>query len=124
MSLLDYLPHTATAKLRTRTNGELSGSRDSFSAVFTDRECWQQSASSREILEFEKRGVVVTDKIYFTTKPELDTRHILTVTNANTGDTQTFEVKSRAVPDAAAGLGAVYKIMAELKTGGGTGVAS
>jgi hypothetical protein len=114
MSILDNLPHRATATKRMRAKGTLGGSRDTWEAVFANRPCWRQVASHAEILEFDKRGMAVTDKVYFTTDPELDERHRLTIS----GDI--FEVRSRAIPDASAGLGVVYKQMVELTTTGST----
>jgi hypothetical protein len=110
MSILDNLPHTATASLRVRTKGTLGGSRDSDSAVFADRPCWRQAASDAEINEFARRDIVVTDKIYFVTNPDVDARHILVIG----GDR--LEVRSRAMPDASVGLGIVWRVMAEHKT--------
>lgn len=114
MSLLDNFPHLATAKLRTRTKDSRGGSKDSFTTVFTDRACWRQSAGDRAIMEFEKRGVRVTHKIYFISDPKLDERHILVIGG------ETMEVRSFAGPDASAGRGIIWKVMAELTSTGST----
>ncbi len=115
MSILQNLPHTATAKRRTRKAGTLGGGRDSFpTTLFTDRECWRQPASDSEITEFEKRGISVTNKIYFVTDPEVDERDILVIDGVN------YEVKSAADPDASVGLGVVYRVMVEKTTTGST----
>ena len=117
MSLLDNMPHTATAQTRTRTSDDISGITDTFMALFTDRACWQQTASEAEILEFDKRGISVTNKVYFQVRPLVDETHELVVTNPDTGVTNTYEVRSRAEPDAGAGLGrGVYRVMCEYKT--------
>lgn len=121
MSILDSMPHTATAKRRTRTRGALGGSGDTFpDTLFEDRACWQQQATDREVTEFDKRGISVTDKIYFTSDPELDERDIVTVTNNNAGTVTTFEVVSRALPDASAGMGVVFRVMVVFSTTGST----
>ena len=124
MSILDLLPHVCSAKIRTRISGTAGGSRDDFSdSVFTDRECWQQVATMQEVEEFRKRGISVTDKIYFTTDPEVDERHNLVdvrARGATAGAGDEFEVRTRALPDASAGLGVVYKVMAEHSTVGTT----
>ena len=122
MSLLGNLPHTCTAQVRTRTKGTLGGSSDSFADVtgFVDRPCWQQAASEAEIEEFAKRGISITNKVYFTTRPAIDEKHILLVTNADTGQTDTYEVRSRADPDASAGRGILYRLMCEQTTTGST----
>ena len=108
------MPHTAIARTRTRTRDDLGGSKDSFADVFTDRECWQQPASNREVREFEKRGISVTDRIYFVTDPNLDEQHILVVNG------QPYEVRSESDPDASAGLGILFKVFAEKTTTGST----
>lgn len=119
MSLLNNFPHTAVAKIRQRSRDNLGGSKDVFATLASWRSgvaCWQQAARESEIREFDKRGISVTDKIYFTTRPDLDERHTLTVTNPKTGTVNTYEVRSHAEPDATAGLGVVYRVMAEYKT--------
>lgn len=114
MGILDNLPHLAHARVRTRTADGLGGSVDSFTTVFDERPCWQQLASDGEIREFGKRGISVTNKVYFTTDPEIDERHILII-----GST-TFEVRSRSKPDASVGLGIVWRVMVEETTTGST----
>lgn len=117
MSLLDNMPHTATAQTRARTSPDGIGGRlDTFTALFTDRACWQQTASEAEILEFGKRGISVTNKVYFQIRPFVDETHELVITNVKTGVTNTYEVRSRAEPDATAGLGLAYRVMCEYKT--------
>ena len=122
MSLLDNLPHTATARVRTRTTDSIGGAKDAFADVsgFVARPCWQQTASEAEILEFAKRGISVTDKVYFALRPALSAQHILVVTNVSTGQTDTYEVRSVADPDASAGLGVLYRVMCEKTTTGST----
>lgn len=121
MSLLDNLPHTATATARRRTKGSLGGGKDSFpTTIFTDRACWQQQAREAEIIQFMKRGITVTDKVYFTADPGLNEKNILVVTNPDAGTVTTFEVRSRALPDASAGLGVLFRVMCENTTTGST----
>ena len=110
MSLLENLPHLCTATIRSRTKGTLGGSRDDPTTVFTGRACWRQQARESEILEFQKRGISVTDKIYFASNPGLDERHIITI-----GEDE-LVVRSRALPDVSVGLGLVWRVMAEHKT--------
>lgn len=107
--LLDNLPHTCTAKKRRRAKGTLGGSKDSFpTVVFTDRACWQQPAGDREIVEFQKRDITITNKVYFISDPELDENHVLVI------DGDTYEVRSHSSPDCSAGLGVLWKVMVEL----------
>jgi len=114
-SLLDSFPHTCTAKRRIRTKGSLGGSKETFpTTTFTGRACWQQPAGEALIREFQKRGITVTNKVYFTADPGLDERDILII------GSDTFEVRSKANPDASAGLGIVYRILCEKTTTGST----
>lgn len=109
MSLLDSLPHSATAKSRTRTKDSLGGSRDSYSTtVFADRACWLQLARDGEKLEFQKRSIEVTNRVYFSADPELGINHILEI------GSDSYKVKSTASPDASAGLGVLWRVMVEL----------
>jgi hypothetical protein len=109
MSLLDSLPHTCTAKRRKRSKGTLVGSKDTYPTVlFTDRPCWKQPASSREITLYQKRDITITNKVYFSTDPEVDERHLLVIGG------ESFEVREYAHPDASAGLGLLYRVMVEL----------
>jgi hypothetical protein len=94
-----------------RTQGSLGSSRDGLgTAVFTDRACWRQAASESEILQYQKRGISVTHKIYFTTDPGLDERHTIVM------GSDTMEVRTYASPDASAGLGVLYRVMADMDT--------
>jgi len=115
MSILDNFPHTATATTRRRVTDTVGGSRDSFpTTVFSNRVCWRQPAGAKAIEEFAKRGISVTDKVYFLTDPGLDAKHVLTI------DGDIYEVRSFSDPDAAAGLGTVYKVFCERTTTGST----
>ena len=107
MSILDNLPNTATAKIRTRTKDSLGGAKDSYATVFSDRACWLQAASSNEVVEFQRRSITVTHKVFFTTDPAVDNRHILVISETD------YKVQSSAKPDASAGMGVVYRVMVE-----------
>ena len=110
MSILDRLPHLATAKRRRREKDTLGGSRDVSILVFSKRPCWRQQAGDREITEYKKRGIGITNKVFFTEDPKLDETHFLEI-----GGEQ-YEVKSSPEPDASAGLGVIYKVMVERTT--------
>ena len=109
MSILENLPHLATAKRRTRTKGSLGGSKDSYATVvFTDRACWRQPASDNEVDGFQKRSIKVTHKIYFVADPELSDTDIIVM------GAETMKVRSASHPDASAGMGVVWRVMVEL----------
>ncbi len=121
MSLLDSLPHTCSAYLRTRTTDELGGAKDSYNTlVFADRPCWLQSASDNEIQEFQKQGIDVTSKVYFTSDPVLDSRHMVVVLDGDQSALGTWLVHTRPKPDASAGLRKLFKVMLEESTSGST----
>ena len=109
MSLLDNLPHLATAKVRRREKDEFGGTRDNYPTIlFSDRPCWRQGLSATEIELFQHRDMKVTHKVFFATDPGLDEGHVLVIG----GDTMT--VRSAAHPDSSAGLGVLWRIEVEL----------
>ncbi len=117
MSLLDALPHTAIAYRRSRAKGgSLGGGKDTYTAIWSPaKECWQQSAGNSEITEYGRRGMRITDKVYFVENPGLTVQHKLDVTNP-VGTTIRYDVKSQSEPDASAGLGILWRVMVERTT--------
>lgn len=118
MSLLDTMPHRCTIRHQTVTKGSLGGSRTTPVVDRTGVHCWEQNASHGEILEYEKRGMVVTHKVYFAADPGVTVRHQILVTErggAAVADPIVLDVRSEARPDAGAGSGVVFKVMAEQK---------
>jgi hypothetical protein len=107
--LLDNFPHLATAKRRARVKDALGGSKDSFTTLFTDRACWRQQASSREINTAQARDILISHKVFFASDPGLTTKDVLVIG----GDT--MSVRSYAHPDASAGLGVVWKVFVNLE---------
>lgn len=116
MGILNSLPHLATAYVRARTQDAYGGSRDSLTVLFSEIPCWQQTASDTETRAYDKRGIAVTDKVYFTFNPQLDERHVLEVNGVQ------FDVVSRAVPDASAGKGVIWRVMVAASTAEGTAI--
>ena len=114
MGLLDSFPHTADAYVRTRVSDNLGGGHDSFTPIFSNRACWRQNASDREIVELGRRGISVTNRIYFLSDPGLDETHSLVI------GSDVYEVRSKAVPDASSGKSVVWRVMAEHTTTGTT----
>ena len=114
MSLLDSMPHTASAYIRTRSTDVLGGAKDSYNTtVFADRSCWLQPAGGNEIREFQKQEIDVTGKIYFTSDPDLDSKHMIVVLDSDGSSLGFWLVKSKSKPDASAGLGVLFKVMVE-----------
>lgn len=105
MSLLDRMPHLATAKRRMRAKDSMGGMKTTYPiTLFTDRACWNQPLSVNEIQDWKKQGMEVTDKVYFATDPSLDEGCVLEIG----GDI--FDVLTTSQPDASAGLGFVYRV--------------
>ncbi len=109
MTLLNNMPHLVTHQVRSTTRNELLGHDETFPTnVATDVPAWVQTASEAEIDEFEKRGFRVTHKVYYPTDPGL--------TEANQILFGTKRLEFRAIADRSAGLGILFKIMAEEKS--------
>ncbi len=118
MSLLSSIPHRCTIRKRTRTKGTLGGSKDSWTDVQTDVECWEQNASQAEITAYEKRGMTVSRKVFFPTDPSVTVQHQVLITSRDKGITTIsspvpLDVKTESRPDASAGLGVAYKVMVD-----------
>ena len=107
MGVLDSFPHTANAYVRVRVSDDLGGGVDSFTLFFSNRACWRQDASDREVVELGRRGISVTNRIYFLSDPGLDETHSLII------GSDVYEVRSKAVPDCTSGLGVVWRVFAE-----------
>lgn len=107
MSILDNLPHVCDVLERRRVSGSMGGSRDTSVVTQTDVACWRQFAQAAEVTFYQKRGIAVTDKIYFTADPQVTAQNYILI------DGDIFEVRAAAKPDASAGLGVVFKVMAE-----------
>jgi len=122
MSLLDNLPHKCTIRKRIRTKGGLGGSKDSYLNTQTSVACWAQVASHTDTVEFEKKGMVVNRKVYFTSDPGIDEQYQIVITEMNgtavaTASQIPLEVRTEARPDASAGKGLLWKLFAEERTG-------
>ena len=109
MSILENMPHSFVAKQRTRTADSLGGSSDSYATVSSGT-CWHQQAGDSEVAEFQKRGITISGKVYFTSNPALDESHVLVI------DGQTYDVTSYPEQDASAGLGVLWRVMVNRKT--------
>ncbi len=114
MSLLLNFPHKCTIRKRVSTKSTLGGRKNKPVNVTTNLLCWEQQASNAEILEFEKRGMIISKKIYFLSDPGVDEHHEILITERNgvaVSNPIRYDVASESLPDASAGLGVVYKVM-------------
>ena len=107
MGILDNLPHRCTARRRKRVGDGMGGFVDTFDdVVFTDRSCWRQAASDREVSWWQQRGTELTDKFFFNADPIIDENCILEIGGWR------YDVISQADPDDSAGLGLLWRVMA------------
>jgi len=109
MSILDNLPHLATAYRRTRTkDSTVGGFRDTWTKVFADRACWIQPLTSNEANWWQQKSVQATHKVYFVEDPALDTDAKLTISGVD------YEVRYYSHPDATLVRGIAWKVVVEL----------
>lgn len=122
MSLLENFPHKCKITLRIRTLDEFGGGYDERQNVVTNLSCWEQQASATEIKNYQKRGINITRKVFFTSDPNVTEQHFITITERN-GVALSVEnqvelaVVSEPEPDASAGLGVVWRVMCNYVTG-------
>jgi hypothetical protein len=99
----------------------MRGKSNSFTWEQTGVVCWQQQASQSETMEYQRRGINITHKVFFTQDPAVTERHViqmLTRSGVAVPADQRFilDVKSAVDPDASAGLGVVWRVMVDSGT--------
>jgi len=126
MGLLDNFPHKCTIQKRRRENDVLGGARDIVVTVQTGVACWVQAASTTDIDKYEKRGLSVTNKVYFLTDPNVNENNEILLTEINgvtVSDPKVFQVVGRFFPDGTAGMQIMFKIMTnEITSATSTGI--
>jgi len=111
VSLLDNLPHQLTFSRQTYTRGSIGGQLATPAAYATGKEGWVQSASHREINEFQKRGQAITHKVLMAPDDEalLTEGDTITVTAGDTFVGHILQVRSSGEATAGCGwLSSVY----------------
>jgi hypothetical protein len=98
------------------------GRRDAYTVEQTDVPCWEQQASASETRQYEKRDIMADRKVFFVTDPGVTTRHQILITSRDRGVTTiaspaVLDVTATPLPDASAGLGALYRVMCGENTG-------
>lgn len=89
------------------------GSIDSYpTTLFTDRACWRQPVSDKEIHYWSQRDILIENKFFFANDPELTAQDVLEVTSA-AGSTERYEVLETSTPDDSAGLGMLYRVLCQ-----------
>lgn len=111
MSLYDNLPHTCDIYESAWVPDEFAGaSYDDPGAVESDRACWVQPASDRDIKLFQRRDQIITHSVYFKGNPNLRPGYIVMPTSGPfTG--ATLDVKS--CNECTAGTGLLWRAMVE-----------
>ncbi|KKK76835.1 hypothetical protein LCGC14_2859650 [marine sediment metagenome] len=94
----------------------MGGGKDSLPTVFSDRACWRQPAGDSESSYAGKRDMLISHKVFFTSNPELDERHVLVFSDGR------YDVVSTPSPDSSVGLGVVWKVMLSYNTGEGVNI--
>lgn len=122
MSILNNMPHKCRIQRLIHSQGMLGGSKTTPTTEQTDVLCWEQAASHAEVMAFQKRGMRITHKVYFTADPQVTEQHQIVMTERNgtaiaAADQVALDVKSEPRPDASAGTGAVWKVMCDILTG-------
>lgn len=120
MSLLDNLTSECSVNRPRYEHDQFGGESPSYDTLTTELACWPQPASQSQIVEFAKRDISITHKIYFASQPSftynsvagytLEVGDILVMTSGEFSGSE-FEIKSQ--DDASAGLGHLFKVMAE-----------
>ena len=124
MSLLDNFPHKCkiARKVRQKTSEGMGFEVDRYSVEQTDVSCWEQQLSASESSEWEKRGINVQKKIFFTEDPGLNEDSLIIITERNgtaisLANQLALDVVAFPQPDASAGLGILYRVIVKMKTG-------
>ena len=117
MTLLSNLPHKCRIQRRIREySGEFGATRDSHEVIQINVECWEQTLSANTIDEYQKRGINVTNRVYFASDPNVQEEYEIVITERNgtavsVANQRALDVKAAYDPDASAGLGVLYKVL-------------
>lgn len=118
--LLDNLPDRCTIRRRVRTRGALGGSKASFENVSTDVECWEQQTGSSEREEFQKKGLSIDTKVYFTSNPNVTGRYQILMTSRGgtaVSGYPALDVIGDPLPDASVGRQLLWRVMCSFNRG-------
>lgn len=122
MSLLDNLPDRCSIYRRDQlpVTDDLGSVVDTLTLVREDVPCFIQPINSSESQDWQKRGITVSSKVYFTEDPGVDERHIIFISIRRgvlvpVASRIRYEVKSFSEPDASIGAGVVWRVMLDYK---------
>ena len=112
MSLLDNFPDECLIQRRIRQKTATGGTRDVPYIEQSGVKCWLQQASASEVQSYEKRGININRKVFFTQNPNVTENHQIIITKrSGVTVSLTMDVFSEPDPDASAGLGVVWRVM-------------
>lgn len=111
MSLLDALPDRCTIFVRTRVAGTMGGGKDLDVEQETSVECFAQPAGQAEVLDYDKRGMSITDKVYFVLDPGLNERNRILITRRNGSEVDEESMDVVTVYDSSVGRRKLWKAM-------------
>lgn len=95
LGIMGNLPHRVDVLREERITDELGGKRRRWNVLSRSVPCWVQTASDREVSDFEARGVQVSTKVYFAgDNAACDERDLLRFTQPETGEVQLLECRA------------------------------
>lgn len=124
MSLLQNLPHLCTIARRRRQaiEGGAGSAVDVFVSLYTSVQCWAQVQRDWRQNDMQKREIHDPSKVYFSQDYGLDESHVIIITSMNDIDIalssqKILSVVSNVAPDATAGIGLLWRVICEYRTG-------
>lgn len=122
MSILDNFPHECTILKRKYTKGARGGKKWTNETVSTGVKCWEQSTGASETVEYQKKGMNISRKIFFTSDPGVSVRYKIVMTKRNgvavpTAGQIELEVVGAPIPDASVGKEILWKVLVKELTG-------
>jgi len=114
MSLLTQMIHRVRIDRPsyTRDIGDV-GDRATMATVASNVESWVQNAKTSEILEYEKRNMEITDRVFFNAKPNLRVGDEIVVTSGPSRVGDVFQMKD--LVERSAGKGVLWRAMCEIE---------
>jgi hypothetical protein len=112
MSLLSQMIHRVRHERPSyaRDTGDV-GDRQTMATVATSVESWVQNASTSEIIEYQKRDMMITDRIFFNANPSAQVGDRFVVTSGPSRVGNIFKMKD--LVERSAGKGVLWRAMCE-----------
>lgn len=113
MSLLTTMIHRVRIDRPTYTRdaGDV-GNTVTMSTVASNVESWVQNARTDEIIEYQKRNMEITDRVFFNAKPNLQVGDEIVVTSGPSRVGDVLEMKD--LVERSAGKGVLWRAMCEI----------